>query len=424
MRYQDLGPAMAELHEKSQQIVNAADQAGRGLTASEMKQIEENVELFEKYRAQATLADQGAYLSAPTGRVTDATPGPTPGATTTTRRLSPAASATGNWGFDTFSSFLGAVRSQASGGGVDPRLIRAAATTYASEGAGADGGYALPPDFRTLIMSLVEGPQSLFAKLDQLTTPAAAVTMPTDEDPPWSATGIQAAQTAEGAAIAQTKPVLKQLTIQLLKYAVLVPVSDELLEDGTNMAAYVSRKSGDKLLWKINAAVFSAFANATAKVVVNKTGGAAAGSPPDLSNLGAMWARMPSSLRATAVWIANPALEPTFSTLAVGSFPVYLPAGGLAAAPNATLYGRPILYNELAAAVGAQGDITLVDPMSFYGVSKLSGVRSDVSPHLYFDQDLSAFRTVFRAGIGCKFSGVITRPDSTTAAPVVQLQVR
>jgi HK97 family phage major capsid protein len=439
----NISESMVAINGKSQAIVDKAAAEGREFTVAERIQLENNMAEFNRLddkRLKGAVEAEAYLLSTPQRRMTSDGRGSTsttytPGAhtahtTSTTplvvggRSSGTAAPSSGAWGFSSASDFFAAVRNQAGGGGIDPRLVRNAATTFGSEGVSADGGYALPPDFRPGVQTLLAGPDSLLARLDNVVTPNSTVTVPTDEDPPWSASGIAAATTAEGAAITQTKPLLKQVSVTLSKYAVLVPVSDEMLEDGTLIGPHVTRKSADKLLWKVNAAIFSAIGASAAKVTIPKTTGAAAGSAPDLANLGAIWKSMPSALRRTAIWLANPALEPAFSTLSVGSFPVYLPAGGLAESPNATLYGRPILYTELCPAVGSQGDITLVDPQSFYGVTKSGGTRVDISPHFYFDQDMTAFRAILRLGVACKFSAAITRPDSTTAAPVVQLAVR
>jgi hypothetical protein len=37
---------------------------------------------------------------------------------------------------------------------------------------------------------------------------------------------------------------------------------------------------------------------------------------------------------------------------------------------------------------------------------------------------MTAFRAILRLEVACKFSAFITRPDSTTAAPVVQVAAR
>ena len=67
----------------------------------------------------------------------------------------------GKWGWRTFGEFAAAVRpASRNGGHVDPRLVVNAPTTVSTEGIGADGGYAVPPDFREAIMEKVMGEAS------------------------------------------------------------------------------------------------------------------------------------------------------------------------------------------------------------------------------------------------------------------------
>ena len=53
------------------------------------------------------------------------------------------------------------------------------------------------------------------------------------------------------------------------------------------------------------------------------------------------------------------------------------------------------------------------------------GMRTDVSLHLYFDADASAFRFIFRLGGQSKMSGTIDPPNSSiTRSPFVTLASR
>jgi len=65
--------------------------------------------------------------------------------------------------------------------------------------------------------------------------------------------------------------------------------------------------------------------------------------------------------------------------------PAYLPAGGLSNSPFGTLFGRKMIFTENAAAMSAQGDITLCSPSSVDG-SKAEGVRPDVGRSIFFAQ--------------------------------------
>jgi ATP-dependent Clp protease, protease subunit len=63
----------------------------------------------------------------------------------------------GKNGFSNLGDFAKSVRSVVTSGEIDPRLISNTATTYGQEGVGADGGFAVPPEYKAEIMSAGHG---------------------------------------------------------------------------------------------------------------------------------------------------------------------------------------------------------------------------------------------------------------------------
>jgi HK97 family phage major capsid protein len=116
-------------------------------------------------------------------------------------------------------------------------------------------------------------------------------------------------------------------------------------------------------------------------------------------NINKMWARMIASSRPNAVWVINQDVEPQLNQMSIavgtGGVPVYLPAGGAAAAPYATLFGRPVIPIEQCQTVGTVGDIMLCDYTQYYAIDK-GGMKRDVSIHVRFVYDESVFRFVYR----------------------------
>jgi HK97 family phage major capsid protein len=87
--------------------------------------------------------------------------------------------------------------------------------------------------------------------------------------------------------------------------------------------------------------------------------------------------------------------------------------------------GRPIIPNESAPALGDAGDLTLVDFSKYLSVVKAGGIRSDVSIHLWFDYDVTAFRFVIRVGGQPWWSSAITPKNSVnTRSCIVKLGER
>ncbi|MEY2669209.1 MAG: hypothetical protein RJA59_1847 [Pseudomonadota bacterium] len=411
---------IAEMKAETVRLVNeanglqqTADTQGRALTAEEQVAIDNNLSKFESLTAEIErrerIENAASVLGKPAPRKTG------PGSIKTTERQE----------FRNSGEFFRAVALAEQGGGVDPRLITNAAGDYVQEGTSADGGYLAPTEARTDLLQIIASPNGIWGRLDPLFCSTNSVTLPYDENPDWAGTGIHTHSQSEATAYTASTPIFGQHSITLAKHGALVYVTEEMLSDVANIGSYVQTKSARKLAWTMNAAAYTAMKGAGSVKTVAKTSGAAAASGPDLDNLEAMWVGLYTGFRENSVWIANPNLEPVFRQLVLGTYnPVYMPAGGISAAPYSTLYGRPVIFSELAAAKGTVGDVMLVDPTSFFGVVKNGGVQNSISAHFKFDSDLVAYKCSARFAVASKLAGVITRPDNTTCSNVVVLATR
>jgi HK97 family phage major capsid protein len=143
-------------------------------------------------------------------------------------------------------------------------------------------------------------------------------------------------------------------------------------------------------------------------------------------NILKMWGRMYSEFRKNAIWLANQDVEQQLQQLVMPgtnpSMPAYMPPGGFSGAPYATLLGRPIIITEACKALGTEGDLILTDLKQYCLLTKSGGLRSDVSIHLYFDSDHTAFRFIMRVGGQSYLPGAITRKNgSNTLSSIVTL---
>lgn len=348
-------------------------------------------------------------------------------------------------GFRSFGEFAQAVRraSDTSIRQFDPRLEQRAATTFGNETTGADGGFAVPPDFAAQIKTLISGESSLMARCDQMTSTSNSMTIPIDDDSPWSTSGIVAAWEGEGDSYADKKPLLKQATVRLNKLGVVVPVTEELLEDAASMASYIPRKAAEKIGFKIDFAILQGggmgqplgIANAACiKTVAKESAPAQSADTIVYRNIKNMWNALYAPSRANAVWVANQDCEPQFEamfwadTYTTPTYvrPVYLPAGdNISNRGQATLYGLPVIYHQACETLGDLNDIFLCDFSQYLLITKGGGIRSDVSIHMYFAQDITAFK--FRIRIGGQPwwpTTVAARDGSATYSPFVNLAVR
>jgi HK97 family phage major capsid protein len=446
------------LMEASQAILARAESENRDLTNAEQTEVEGLTNEFEDLERQITIRDrvtnQSAVLTAPRGRQTDADdlPGseaeparPSAAAPPAQRgapraAAEPRATARGTGGFRNMGDFAFAVRnaSMRQGGDLDARL-RNAATTYGNESTGADGGFAVPPDFRSDIMSRVFGEDSLIARTDRMQSSSNTLTLPIDMTTPWQTSGgIQAYWTAEGATKTQSKPALEEVTVKLHTLATLVPVTEELLEDAPAMDSYLRRKVPEKMDFTISHSIAwgngvgkpLGFMNSPALVTVAAEA-AQTTDTVNATNLMKMWGRMPVQSRRTSVWIMHPDVEAMLPGMTIGQQPIYMPPGGLSASPYGTLFGRPVIPHQVAETIGDLGDVMLVDLANYMTVTKTgggrdaNGMKTDVSIHLWFDQDMVAYRFTMRvAGQPWWSSAIAQRDGANTQSPFITLASR
>lgn len=432
---EDLEAQQQELQAASEALVNAADGEERDLTDDELASIETNRTKVENLGRQIAARKAASPTAQGQGRRT--TPEPTnrnePG--NGQRRTIPAAprNDNGRGGYRRFGDFAQAVHR-----GVvhkdDAALTQLAnvATTYGSEGTGADGGFLVPPEFRRTIWQKVMEQENLLTRCDPVEIEGNNITVPKDETAPWDTTnGIQVYWESEGAQGTNTKPKFEEATMRLQKLMALVPVTEELLEDAPGLESWLRRKAPQKMAAKINTAIVRGtgvgqplgILKAACLVSVAKE----TSQPADSvwkANVDKMWSRMYGPCRRNAVWLINQDIEPSLENMAfaplgvvptAASVPVYLPPGGAADAPYARLKSRPVIPVEACSTLGDQGDIILADLTQYMSLLKAGqDIRTDVSMHLYFDQALQCFRFIFRVN-GQPSWGSTLAPENGTA---------
>ena len=99
---------------------------------------------------------------------------------------------------------------------------------------------------------------------------------------------------------------------------------------------------------------------------------------------------------------------------------------GAKSSPGGMLFGRPVILSDACQTLGDAGDIYFADLQNSYAViQKRDGQRIDVSAHLWFDYDMTAFRMTFRIDGQSMVRQAITPPNSSvTRSPFVRLAAR
>ena len=103
-----------------------------------------------------------------------------------------------------------------------------------------------------------------------------------------------------------------------------------------------------------------------------------------------------------------------------------MPPAGLSEAPYGTLFGRPIIpMMGGVKALGDEGDISLVDLSYYLSAVKTSGVKQDISTHVYFATQESAFRFSMRIAGQCPFKAPVrTENGAFDMSAFVTLEAR
>lgn len=438
---QQLQARAAEHQAAALGIQDKAKVEDRPLTSIEMDTINNHLDQFEAAKAEIEILNRteeaADWLNAPAGRKVQPN-----GLSNTTIRT---AQEKGRWGFESLGNFAKCVRSAVTGGGVDPRLIQnATLSTYGEEGTGADGGFAVPPDFRTEIQSLVMGEGSMLSMCDSMPTASNRVTFPTDESTAWQTSGgVLTYWGSEAGAMTQSKPALKEAGVTLHKLYAFVPVTDEMLEDAPMMSRYLAGKAGDKLNFAVTDAIVNGtgagqplgLLKAPCKIEVAKEGSQAADTIVG-NNILKAYARQLNPGRS--VWLIN---ADTLAMILSLNIEFKSSAGaGIAAGARfptitfpgengqtfATIMGRPVIVTEACQTVGDVGDIIFADLAGgYFAPYKAGGIRNDVSMHLWFDQGVTAFRWTMRIGGQPWLSAAVASKNSAaTRSSVVTLAAR
>ena len=435
--FEDLNDRLLDLQGQAEAIQTTADAENRELSEDEIRRLEEIFGEFagveQEIGRRQQLQTLETRVAARFGRLTDPDDAPDP--ETGEPDSAPAAQAhprnhqrprvpaqaanpreRANWGWRSMGQFAAAVRTaSARGGHMDPRLMQNAPTEFGSEGQGEDGGFAVPPEFRREIVELIQADEELLSRTDQLFASGNSMTFPKDETTPWQTSGgIQAYWDGEAAKATESKPGLQDMTVKLHKCRVLVPVTEELLEDAPALDSYLRRKAPEKINFKITLGIVQGtgagmplgILEAPSTIVVPKENNQAADTIT-YENIVALWNRVYGPYRRRAVWLINQDIEPQLMTMRfmiknvagsdnVGGIPVYIPANSAANQPFSLLMGRPIIDTQACNTLGSKGDIILAGMDQYMTIQKTRGIRTEVSMHLWFDYDVTAFKFTVR----------------------------
>lgn len=322
-------------------------------------------------------------------------------------------------GFKNFGEFAGAVADISKG-----KIHNNFNNSTAYELAGEDGGVLIPTDFMSDIREKVTSDESLLPRTSNFTTSSNHMSVPTDEKEPWNG-GITASWLGEGQQYTASKQELGQANFRLHKLGALVKCTDELLEDASALESYIRRKAPSAIVHKLNDAIIAGDGSAKPSGIINsgftfevaKEGGQTADTIV-YNNIIKMEARLLPQSAGRAVWLAHPQVKEQLRQLQDSNGNLIYMNGGQfanAAAPGFdTLLGKPVVYMMGSMPqLGNSGDLILADLDYYYSVLKTSAITQDVSTHLFFDRDITAFKFTMRVDGKCPFKAPVTTQNGS-----------
>lgn len=341
--------------------------------------------------------------------------------------------------FGSFGDALVAARNAADPTkGIDSRLRAPAGM---SEGTPSDGGFLMQMDYAADVKQRMFSTGQILPRLTRLPISANSnsITIPAAADDTESAGvfgGIVAYWLSEAGTKTTSSPKFREMVLKLKKLAVVVPTTDELLNDKVTLEAFIRTGSNLALVKEAEKQVIRGVGAGQPLGVLNSgalvTVSAETGQLADTivyANIVNMWSRMYADSRTNAIWLINQSIEPQLYTMGitvgVGGTPVYMPPGGASSAPYGTLFGRPVIPSNHCSKLGDAGDIILADFGEYLWIEK-GGVQEATSIHYAFITDETYYRFVMRCDGQPAWSKVFT-PEQATAAtqsPFVTLAAR
>lgn len=321
----------------------------------------------------------------------------------------------------------------------DARLVRA--PLGAGEVDPTGGGFLVQTDFAQTIFSLAHDMGNILSRVQRLPISNASngIKIPAVDETSrvtgsrWG--GVQSYWVDEGTTATPSKPKFRVIELSLKKLMSTMYITDELLQDTTALTALAGQAFAEEIAFMTEDAVFEGTGvgqplgvmKSEALISVAKEAGQAT-QTLTLNNIVTMWSRMWSRSRQNAVWFINQDIEPQLlamnGTVGLAGQLVFMPPGGISAAPYATLLGKPVIATEFNSTLGTQGDVLLAD-MSQYLLADKGGVQAATSMHVAFLTDQMTFRITYRVDGKPIWTKPLTPFKGTaTKSPFVTLATR
>jgi HK97 family phage major capsid protein len=304
----------------------------------------------------------------------------------------------------------------------------------------SDGGFLVPEEFRTEIMSLALEQAIVRPRAQVIPMGTNTRSVPTVDATSNVSTvfgGIVAYRTEEGEEFVESQAKFARIKLEVTKQTALAYITNEVIKDTNGaLAAWLMANLPSAMAWYEDLDYLTGTGageplgvlstSNPALITVAKESGQLA-STILWENVLRMYARMLPQSLGSAVWIVTQDAFFELATMALnvgtGGSAVWLTdAHGT---PQLTLLGRPVIMTEKAPGVlGTVGDISFVD-LNRYMIGDREALSIETSAHVKFTSDQTTIRAIQRNdGRPSVLSAITPQNGSATLSPYVNLATR
>lgn len=320
----------------------------------------------------------------------------------------------------------------------DEKLMNYCKSTGMNIAINADGGFLIPAEFSTAILTAMAKAGELapkcqnFPSNNNLALPFVNITTQATS---WTG-GVIIYKPGEGIEKTASLPQFAKAELHLHKMTALIHTTDELLQDSpmaletfltTMVSTEMALTKDEDIVNGSGAGEAQGIMNAPCLVSVAKeTGQTAATIVTD--NVLKMASRMYAPSYRNAVWLIAQDAMPQIGVLAItvgtGGAPVFI--ADIKNPLGSSLLGRPIIWSPHCQTIGTTGDIILADLGQYITITKAGiGMETAGSIHVRFVYDEQSFRFVVRFdGQPWWASARTPKHGSNTVSPFVALAAR
>jgi HK97 family phage major capsid protein len=333
--------------------------------------------------------------------------------------------------FETDGEFFQAVKNAAYYPQSQDVRLNSLKATGLSENVPADGGYLLQPQVSGGIIERMYNTGQIIGRVASDTIGPNSNSMlynAVDETSRADGSrfgGVRGYWLAEAADKTASKPKFRQMELKLKKVAALCYATDELLGDAVALESWLARTVPEELRFQVENAFYNGNGVGRPLGIMNSpclvSPLRAGANLVDQTDIATLWSRRWPAFN-DYVWLINTTVWPQLVNLTLGNFPLVLPMNsGIQGDPGGfSIYGRPVLEVEYAAALGTTGDIMLASLSQYQTINK-GGVQAASSIHVSFAADETVFRFVYRIDGQPLWNSALTPYAGSTLSPFVVL---